>query len=86
MIERAMIFLVRLVSAAFRSLGWRACRFYPTCSEYSTGAFRHFSILKALVLSLFRFLRCHPFCRGGHDPLPGSTRPASRALLTMKVN
>ena len=70
MIERSMICLVRSVSAVFRALGWRACRFHPTCSEYSVAAFRRFPSPKALGLTVWRLLRCQPFCRGGFDPLP----------------
>ncbi|MCF7857775.1 MAG: membrane protein insertion efficiency factor YidD [Candidatus Cloacimonetes bacterium] len=47
-----------------------SCRFTPTCSQYSFEAFNKFSLLKALKLSIFRILKCHPFHAGGHDPLP----------------
>ena len=62
--------LVRSVSWTFRTLGWRACRFYPTCSDYACQALGRFSWLKALKLSAGRFLRCNPFHTGGFDPLP----------------
>lgn len=47
-----------------------SCRFTPTCSQYSYQAFSKYSFLKALKLSIFRILKCHPFHSGGHDPLP----------------
>ncbi len=46
------------------------CRFYPTCSEYSKECFDQFPIPQALWYSCRRLLRCHPFCEGGHDPVP----------------
>nr|WP_269471194.1 membrane protein insertion efficiency factor YidD [Peptoniphilus ivorii] len=46
------------------------CRFYPTCSQYSYEAFSKYPFLKALYLSIRRILRCHPFHKGGYDPLP----------------
>ena len=46
------------------------CRFYPTCSQYATDAFSTYSIFKAFYLTGRRLLRCHPFCKGGVDPLP----------------
>jgi putative membrane protein insertion efficiency factor len=74
MVNRVCAWLVRLAAAAFRALGWRACRFEPTCSEYSTLAFGSFSWPKAWALTARRLLRCHPFCRGGFDPLPEKER------------
>ena len=70
MVKKLMVRLVRFVSLAFRALGWRACRFHPTCSEYSIEAFGRFSGLRAVFLSFARLLRCQPFCQGGFDPLP----------------
>jgi putative membrane protein insertion efficiency factor len=45
------------------------CAYFPTCSEYSKQAFGRYPFFKALRLSLGRILRCHPFCKGGYDPL-----------------
>ncbi len=70
MLKNLLISLVRFVSLAFRALGWRACRFYPTCSEYSIEALGRFGSLRAALLSFARILRCQPFCLGGFDPLP----------------
>lgn len=46
------------------------CRFYPTCSEYAYQCFQRYSFLKASWLTFKRLCRCHPFCLGGHDPVP----------------
>jgi putative membrane protein insertion efficiency factor len=48
----------------------KACRFTPSCSEYGYQAFSTYSFPKALWLTLSRILRCHPFHKGGYDPLP----------------
>lgn len=50
-------------------LGYGKCKYTPTCSEYSIEAFRKYSFPKALVLSVWRILRCNPFSKGGYDPL-----------------
>ncbi len=43
------------------------CRFYPCCSEYSILVIKKYGILKGLILSFFRLLRCNPFNKGGVD-------------------
>ena len=45
------------------------CKYIPTCSEYARQAFLNYSFGRALKLSLFRILRCHPFSKGGLDSL-----------------
>ena len=46
-----------------------ACRFYPSCSEYSYQALERFSLFKASWLISARLMKCHPWHEGGHDPL-----------------
>lgn len=43
------------------------CRFYPSCSEYASRAIKKYGVLKGLILSIRRLLRCHPFSKGGYD-------------------
>jgi putative membrane protein insertion efficiency factor len=48
----------------------RSCRFEPSCSTYALEALRRHGPLRGLLLTIWRLLRCHPFCKGGHDPVP----------------
>jgi uncharacterized protein len=47
-----------------------SCRFEPTCSAYSLEALQTHGAAAGSYLTLRRIARCHPFCRGGHDPVP----------------
>ena len=47
-----------------------SCRFIPTCSEYALEAVEKYGAWKGSWLALRRLLRCHPFCKGGYDPVP----------------
>jgi putative membrane protein insertion efficiency factor len=46
-----------------------ACRFVPTCSEYAAEAVERHGVVRGGSKALMRLLRCHPFSRGGYDPL-----------------
>ena len=46
-----------------------SCRFYPTCSDYAIQSIDKFGILKGGMRALYRLLRCHPFSKGGYDPV-----------------
>lgn len=47
-----------------------SCRFSPTCSEYAVLAVKEWGAVCGGALTLWRILRCNPFCRGGEDPVP----------------
>lgn len=48
----------------------KKCRFYPSCSNYGLECYKRFNFFKASFLTLYRLLRCNPWCKGGYDPVP----------------
>ena len=65
-----LIGLVRFYQAAISPLKPRSCRFYPTCSAYMLEALQKYGPLQGSLLGIKRILKCHPFHKGGYDPLP----------------
>lgn len=56
-----------------------ACRYVPSCSEYAAEAVARHGAVRGSLLAAWRLLRCHPFVRGGYDPVPQHfCVPASR--------
>ena len=48
----------------------KACRFYPTCSEYTLMAVERHGLVKGTLLGIRRISKCHPWNSGGFDPVP----------------
>ncbi|ACZ00498.1 protein of unknown function DUF37 [Thermomonospora curvata DSM 43183] len=67
---RLLILLVRGYRRFLSPLLGQQCRFYPTCSAYSLEALRMHGALRGGWLTVRRIGRCHPFHRGGYDPVP----------------
>ncbi len=65
-----MVFLIRLYQLCISPYLPVSCRFVPTCSEYSRQALLMYGPVRGLWLTVKRILRCHPFAKGGYDPVP----------------
>ncbi|TDM00652.1 MAG: membrane protein insertion efficiency factor YidD [Flavobacteriaceae bacterium] len=46
------------------------CIYHPTCSTYSIQAIEKYGPIKGFWLSVKRIVSCHPFNKGGSDPVP----------------
>ncbi|MBO5037238.1 MAG: membrane protein insertion efficiency factor YidD [Clostridia bacterium] len=71
---KAAVALIKIYRKNISPFKPPCCRFTPTCSEYALEAFRTHGFIRGFFLSLRRILRCHPFCKGGYDPVPEKTR------------
>lgn len=47
-----------------------SCIYIPTCSTYFIQAVEKYGVIKGSYLGIKRILRCHPFHKGGYDPVP----------------
>ena len=61
-----LVFYKRWISPLLPS----ASRFSPTCSRYAKEAIEKHGVIRGTFLGVRRLLRCHPFSRGGFDPVP----------------
>lgn len=64
-----LIFFIRVYQRVISPHLGKNCRFYPTCSQYTIEAIRKYGPFKGFFLGMRRILRCHPFSKGGYDPL-----------------
>ena len=58
-----------------------SCRFEPTCSRYALQALEQHGAWHGSWLSARRILRCHPWCDGGHDPVPDQAPKLFSSLI-----
>lgn len=68
--QRVLMAAVRAYRLVFSPWVGNACRFEPTCSAYSLHALDRYGAAIGTYLTLRRLARCHPWCAGGHDPVP----------------
>ncbi len=59
-----------VVSPVLHAFSTGDCVYVPSCSEYAYVALVRFGVVKGSWLALGRLARCHPFAKGGLDPVP----------------
>ena len=69
-IKKLFLIFIKFYQVAISPYIGPHCRFMPTCSEYAYIAINRFGILKGSYLAIRRILKCHPFHKGGYDPVP----------------
>lgn len=71
MIRKGLIYAIRIYRKYFSKLkGKPTCIYVPSCSLYAIQALERYGVFKGSYLAVRRILRCHPFARGGYDPVP----------------
>lgn len=58
-----------------------SCRYHPSCSVYALGSIATHGVLRGSGMAVRRICRCHPFAKGGLDPVkPKDGVPAATYL------
>ncbi|MCQ2203626.1 MAG: membrane protein insertion efficiency factor YidD [Bacteroidales bacterium] len=65
-----MVGMIRIYQKYISPLTPPACRYTPTCSQYTLEALKKYGPLKGLWLGIKRICRCHPWGGHGYDPVP----------------
>jgi len=63
------IYLIKFYQKGISPFLGPHCRFYPTCSQYALEAIQKYGFLKGGFMAVKRIARCHPFHKGGYDPV-----------------
>jgi len=69
-VEKSVIAAVRFYRTKISPLFPPRCRYIPTCSQYALEAVEKYGTVKGGWLAAKRIARCHPFHKGGYDPVP----------------
>jgi putative membrane protein insertion efficiency factor len=59
-----------------------SCRYTPTCSEYAIEAIERYGVLRGGLRAAARLVRCHPFVKGGYDPVVQGPAANDQRLTT----
>lgn len=67
--KRIFIVLILFYRNFISPLKPPSCRYIPTCSEYALIAIEKYGVRRGSWMAIKRILRCHPFHKGGYDPV-----------------
>jgi putative membrane protein insertion efficiency factor len=67
---RLALALIRAYQVLLSPFFLGVCRYQPSCSNYTYEAVTRYGWLRGSWMGMKRIGRCHPFARGGFDPVP----------------
>ncbi len=68
--KKVMIKIIEFYQKYISAYLGKNCIYTPTCSQYTKEAINEYGVFKGSFMGLKRILRCHPFHKGGYDPVP----------------
>lgn len=71
LVKKLMIFMIKSYQLTMSPrFSHGACRYTPTCSQYTLEAIEIHGPIKGAWMGFKRIMRCNPFFKGGYDPVP----------------
>lgn len=65
-----VLVMIRVYQLTLSPLLGNSCRYEPSCSRYTYEAVQRYGWAKGSWTGVKRIARCHPFAKGGYDPVP----------------
>lgn len=84
--KKSAVCLLRAYKWAISPMLPPSCRYVPSCSEYAAEAVERCGVLRGGAMAAWRLLRCHPFARGGYDPVVAAQANASVGAPHQKLS
>jgi putative membrane protein insertion efficiency factor len=75
--NRIVLTLLRAYKWLISPLLGPACRYVPSCSEYAMEAVARYGVVRGGWKAAWRLAGCHPFARGGFDPVTSCQLPVA---------
>ena len=75
-----LIKFIKIYKLLISPLLGSSCRYFPTCSDYSIEALEEFGFIKGIYFSIRRILKCHPWGKGGFDPVKKQMKVKNNGL------
>jgi putative membrane protein insertion efficiency factor len=69
LLRRASVGLIQAYRRYVSPMLPASCRYTPSCALYTLQAIEKYGVLRGILMGALRLLRCHPFARGGFDPV-----------------
>ncbi len=69
MLKKILLIVIKFYRKFISPLTGPSCIYEPTCSVYAMQAIEKYGALKGGIMAVKRILRCHPYHRGGYDPV-----------------
>ena len=67
--KKLFLLLIQFYRLFISPLKPPSCSYIPTCSEYAMIAVEKYGPWRGGWMAVKRILRCHPFHKGGYDPV-----------------
>nr|WP_026051006.1 MULTISPECIES: membrane protein insertion efficiency factor YidD [Clostridium] len=67
--KKILLKVIKIYRKYISPLKAPCCIYVPTCSEYAVEAIEKYGAIKGGFMAMKRILRCHPYHKGGYDPV-----------------